>query len=85
MPEPQMSATEATSFLSYHMQLVNREHVYMPYLKHLGSFRIDTSYPMHEPLESFPIIPLWEAIKMFKGHIERLLRKHLSGIFRCPL
>jgi len=24
---------------------------------------VDTSYPMQMPLESFPIIALWEAIK----------------------
>jgi len=46
---------------------------------------VDTSYSMHAPLESFPIIVLWEVIKKtFKGHIERLSR-HLSGIFICPL
>jgi len=30
---------------------------------------------MHVPLESFPIIAVWEAIKKtLKGHIEGLLR-----------
>ena len=29
---------------------------YMPYLKHVG---VDTSYPMHVPLENFPIIAVW--------------------------
>jgi len=28
---------------------------------------VDTSFPMQAPLESFPIIALWEAIKMFQG------------------
>jgi len=43
----------------------------------LEGFGIDSSYPMHVPLENFPIIALWEAIEnMFKGHIERLLRGH---------
>ena len=39
---------------------------------------VDTSYPTHLPLESFPIVALWEASKKtFKGHTERLLRGHM--------
>ena len=52
------------------LNLVMSVATYMPHLKHVG---VDTSYPMHVPLEDFPIIAVWKQLR------RRPLRDILKG------